>query len=243
MTDYRDSHSAEGYGLGYEDAYDPDTFYGQLWREVEMPLLRETMIGLREKGATSCLDFACGTGRILQVAAEEFDETVGVDVSEAMLSRARINAPNSQLLQQDLTNTPLDRQFDVVTAFRFFRNAQPQLREEAIAALAKHLRPGGHLVVNTHGNPNAPAIMALKLKAKTSNIQANSLSHSALASLLESSGLSVVSTTHYSYLPRIGNAFPSWYGKLMIPAEKLTQIPVLREVAESSLIVARLNAD
>lgn len=239
MTDYRNSHTAPGYGEEYEDAYAASTFYGQLWETIEKPLVAKTLGELAMSGAKTCIDFACGTGRILSVTNEIFAEALGVDISASMLSQASKNVPRAELIEADITRQPLGRKFDVGTAFRFFRNAQPELRVQALEALADHIRPGGHLVVNTHGNPIAPAIAALKLKASVAGGIANSLSESDLSNLLQSSGFVVETSTPYSLLPRFPNFFPSWYSGMMDPVEQLVKLPLLRNLAESSLIVAR----
>ena len=43
--------------------------------------------------------------------------------------------------------------FDLASAFRFFGNAQDDLREAALGAIAKRVRVGGHLLLNNHRNP------------------------------------------------------------------------------------------
>lgn len=238
MTDYRNSHSSHGYGESYETAYGPDTFYGQLWEQVESPLLRATLSELHSAGTRSCLDFACGTGRILSVVEDVFDDTTGVDVSESMLEQASHKLRSSELLCADITKNPLDRKFDCATSFRFFRNAQPALRKQAVDALAAHVKPGGKLVVNTHGNPAAPAIALLKAKSRLSDIQANSLSAEELSDLLTAGGFRVEATIPYSYLPRFGNFFPEWYATLLTPAERLRDVPLLKSMSESTILVA-----
>jgi SAM-dependent methyltransferase len=54
----------------------------------------------------------------------------------------------------DLTRDDLKLgQFDLVTAFRFFGNAQDDLREAALQAIHRSLRPGGYLILDNHRNP------------------------------------------------------------------------------------------
>jgi hypothetical protein len=45
-------------------------------------------------------------------------------------------------------------QFDLITSFRFFGNAEPDLRMAALRAITGLLRGGGHLVINSHRNPH-----------------------------------------------------------------------------------------
>jgi hypothetical protein len=46
-------------------------------------------------------------------------------------------------------------QFNLVSSFRFFGNAQNELREAALAAITRRMAPGGHLLINSHRNPRA----------------------------------------------------------------------------------------
>ena len=57
------------------------------------------------------------------------------------------------MISADITRSasPLaGRSFDLITAFRFFSNAEADLRSEALAALVGCLKPGGRLVFNNH---------------------------------------------------------------------------------------------
>jgi ubiquinone/menaquinone biosynthesis C-methylase UbiE len=102
------------------------------------------------------LDFACGTGRVAATVAPLCNATVGVDVSATMIEVARRKLPQAEFHLCDLTSTNLDiGTFDLVTAFRFFGNAQPELRDGALRAIVERLRPGGHLLINSHRNPRA----------------------------------------------------------------------------------------
>jgi predicted TPR repeat methyltransferase len=100
------------------------------------------------------LDFACGTGRILGHLENRTSTSVGVDLSPSMLDVGRQYLKHSQLIEADLTRGDVlgHRTFNLITAFRFFPNAQAELRSEAIQVLAKHLAKDGCLVFNNHRN-------------------------------------------------------------------------------------------
>lgn len=104
------------------------------------------------------LELACGTGRVtLPLAAAGLDIT-GLDTSEAMLAIARRKAEAAgpsvrgrlTLVQQDMTALDLGRQFGLV--FVPFRSFQLLLtidrQRQALAAMRRHLRPGGKLVLH-----------------------------------------------------------------------------------------------
>ena len=154
--DYRGRHIVPGQATWYEDVvYRPGSYDSWVWMH-EQPWLVDVVERRAQAGRTRrLLDFACGTGRILSFLAPRFDEAVGVDISQAMLDRAAEKVePTTTLLCGDVTHDAalLDGSFDVITAFRFFLNAQPDLREAALAVLARHLRDDGVLVTNFHGN-------------------------------------------------------------------------------------------
>jgi predicted TPR repeat methyltransferase len=98
------------------------------------------------------LDFACGTGRILHLLAPKVGSSTGVDISDSMLAVAKEQTPNARLICADLTRSDdlADEKFDLITSFRLFPNAEPKLRDEAMAQLARHLAPDGFLIFNNH---------------------------------------------------------------------------------------------
>ena len=165
---------------------------------------------------------------------------MGVDVSESMLEVARSKCPELKLVCQDITQESLNRNFDVITAFRFFRNAEPGLRLAALTAIHDHLQTDGYLIANIHGNPFAPGVIALKAKSLFKRIPANSISSRHFTRLLEQNGFEIVERVNYSYLPRFSSFFPRWYARLMGPVEKICKsIPIIKGMSESTLFVAR----
>lgn len=153
--EYSYSHMGEGKGRAYDHEFRASPFLDYLWgREKE--LLR-TLIR-REKEDLSrplrYLDFACGTGRILSVIEETGVDSVGLDISPSMMDEARTKVSRSRLVLGNFLEDPevLGETFDVATAFRFFPNADDELRDAAAAFLAERVAPGGLLIVNNHQN-------------------------------------------------------------------------------------------
>jgi SAM-dependent methyltransferase len=121
----------------------------------EASYLRQIVPGLIHGGGRY-LDFACGTGRITATVAPLVRESFGIDLSESMLAEARSKCPATHFMRVDLTREDVEiGEFDLVTSFRFFGNAQDELRQAALGAIAKRLRPQGFLIVNNHRNPHA----------------------------------------------------------------------------------------
>ncbi len=151
-SDYRQSHLAAGKGESYHTTFATSPYRRLLW-DMEKRILDRA---LRESlgDDVSHLDFACGTGRVLSHLEARARVSVGVDVSPSMLAVARVHAGRSEIYEADLTADDIlgDRRFNLITAFRFFANAQPALRDEAMRVLVRHLEKGGRLVFNNHRN-------------------------------------------------------------------------------------------
>jgi ubiquinone/menaquinone biosynthesis C-methylase UbiE len=101
------------------------------------------------------LDFAGGTGRIAAKFEDYCDRQVVLDISDSMLSVARKNLKKAEIICRDFSEDIPEfngLRFNVVTAFRFFANAEPDLRESAFRFISDVIEPGGWLIVNNHRN-------------------------------------------------------------------------------------------
>lgn len=153
QEDYRLSHLERGASYDAVLAETPFDAYMAGW---ERRHLGEIVKGLFPAGVPRYLDFACGTGRITTTVAPLSRESVAVDISPSMIEVAKRKLPATAFHLGDLTQDALDiGVFDLITSFRFFGNAQSDLREKALRALVQRLAPGGYLVINNHRNPRA----------------------------------------------------------------------------------------
>ena len=153
--DYRLSHLQRG---GRYDATLAAAPFDAYMARFESAYLRDIVPALFPEARPRCLDFACGTGRITEVIAPLAAEAVGVDISDSMLEQARRKCPTVRFVHADLTQSDIDLgRFDLVTSFRFFGNAQDDLRRAVLRTMHRILRPGGHLIINSHRNPHALA--------------------------------------------------------------------------------------
>ena len=184
-------YESEVYGLA-----SPDT---TLW-ELEQRHLDDILNRHLGRPIRHYLDFACGTGRILAFLEGRAQEAIGVDISEKMLEIAVQRVKHSRLVVGDPTRTemfPPDH-FDLVTAFRFVLNAEPELRNEAFRFISNVLAPGGLLVLNNHGHKRSLRTLTMSFKRALGNRQAfNALSSSVLMSELERHGLVVIQQVGY----------------------------------------------
>jgi SAM-dependent methyltransferase len=136
------------------DLYDPlyATFKDY---PAEVERLRE-LIGERVPEARTLLDVACGTGKHLELLRAHFD-VAGLDLDPALLAIALERLPGVELHEADMTDFDLGRRFDVVTCL-FSSIGYVLTRERldaAVAAMARHLEPGGLLIVEPWLLPDA----------------------------------------------------------------------------------------
>lgn len=147
----------------------------------------------------SYLDFACGTGRVIAVMERLVEKSRGIDISPQMLEAARTKISASELVCADIAaEDRVEGKYDLITAFRFFLNAEPGLRYETMERLAHRLKDeDSRLVFNNHGNPwSYKAIVwpfhrtrHLLFGRKTAG---NYLTHHEIAELVSKSKLSIV---------------------------------------------------
>lgn len=106
------------------------------------------LIQARRPGARTLLDVACGTGAHLEHLAGRY-AVEGLDLDAAMLAVARERLPDVPLHEADMAEFDLGRRFDaVVSLFSSIGYARtPERLNAAVAAMARHLEPGGVLVV------------------------------------------------------------------------------------------------
>lgn len=193
--DYRATHvGPDSWAKDYDaKLFSPGSFDAAIW-EREQQLI-DRIVQQHVPRRESYLDFACGTGRVLAHVERHFDSAVGLDISDTMLATARTRVSNATLLQGDATRDPSvlgDLRFDFITAFRFFLNAQPPLRNDAMAFLASALEDeNSRLLFNIHGNRNSTRAL-LAAKARITREQFASMSVRESVDLAARHGLEVI---------------------------------------------------
>jgi SAM-dependent methyltransferase len=197
---YTDSH--KGKGSNYHQTFAPEVnpHRAMLWR-LEQRALDEVLRNHLVPEKIAHLDFACGTGRILGHLSRHVASATGVDVSSSMMEVARKVAPGAELIEADLTQRDAlgERQFDLVTAFRFFPNAEPELRRAVIRVLARHLAPRGVLVFNNHKNRNS--LHRRISRALGREAPGLTMTHAEVETLVAEGGLRIVEVVPLASLP------------------------------------------
>ncbi len=186
---YRASHAQKD-GRAY-DSFIYNTPLDAYMAEWEERRMTEMLDRHFPQGVDRYLDFACGTARITRFLAPRARQAAGVDISPTMLEVARENAPHTQCVRADLTRStaPDPTGFDLISAFRFFGNAEHSLRLQVLATLRDRLKPGGHLLFNNHRNPNS---VMNRFHRLTGGDLDWDLNHAKMDRMLEEQGFEVV---------------------------------------------------
>jgi ubiquinone/menaquinone biosynthesis C-methylase UbiE len=103
---------------------------------------------VRSFSPATVLDAGCGTGRVAVELARHGLTVVGVDVDPSMLATARRASADVEWVEADLCSLSLGgRTFDVVVmAGNVPLFTPPGTQPALVAAVARHVRPGGTLV-------------------------------------------------------------------------------------------------
>jgi len=148
---------------------------------------------------------------------------LGIDVSESMLQQCQETHPKVEVICADLTRSdPVpERMFDLVTAFRFFPNAEDQLRVDAMLALSRKVKPNGVLIFNNHKHAGNIVYRARNVLGRPNR----AMTHSQALSLVSMAGLKVEEIRGFGILPsderwmafpgfihRVADATAAWLG-------------------------------
>ncbi len=121
----------------------------------ECEILR-AVIAVAAPGARTILDVACGTGGHDKFLKDKY-AVDGVDLNENYLSAARVKNPAGRYTRADMTDFDLATTYDAVTclfsAIGYVRTADRMQR--AVACMARHVKPGGALIVEPWFAPDA----------------------------------------------------------------------------------------
>jgi trans-aconitate 2-methyltransferase len=137
------------------DVWNPDQ-YGKFRDERSAPF-HDLLALVRRAGAPRVVDLGCGTGELTRVAHEALSarETLGIDSSAAMLSRAATQAGGGLSFRQGDIAAFAEGGWDVVlsnAALHWIRD-----HEALLARLAGLLAPGGQLAFQVPANDAHPS--------------------------------------------------------------------------------------
>jgi SAM-dependent methyltransferase len=115
----------------------------------------DALVQAKRPGARTLLDVACGTGAHLEHLTGRY-EVEGLDADPGMLAVARRRLPGLELHEADMAEFDLGKRYDaIVCMFSSIGYVKTKERlRSAAAAFARHLEPGGVLVVEPWLTPD-----------------------------------------------------------------------------------------
>jgi SAM-dependent methyltransferase len=143
--------------MGYEQA---SAYYDAIYLAMkdyaaESERLRSVLEQYAQRRVREVLDMACGTGLHDQYLKEHY-RVEGADLSPSRLMIARRRCPDLIFHQADMTSFDLRRDYDAVTCL--FSAIGHVISEErlraAVCAMARHVRPGGLVVIEPFIDPS-----------------------------------------------------------------------------------------
>ena len=119
----------------------------------------------------SVLDVGCGTGTTDRVLMPRVGRLQGVDISEEMLAKARINVPSAGYSWYDGEKVPFgDQTFDAVVAICVLHHVPISNRFGFVSEMVRVVRPGGVVAVFEH-NPMNPLTRRVVIPAILTSTQ------------------------------------------------------------------------
>ena len=120
----------------------------------ECEILR-AVIAVAAPGARTILDVACGTGEHDKFLKDRYSVD-GIDLNEEYLRAARAKNPAGRYTRADMTDFDLATTYDAVTclfsAIGYVKTVERMNR--AVGCMARHVKPGGVLIVESWLTPN-----------------------------------------------------------------------------------------
>jgi len=115
-----------------------------------------TLIKKHNPNAKTLLDVGCGTAKHLQYLRKYY-YVEGLDLCSDLLKFARERCPEVSFHQRNMTDFNLGRTFDVITclfaSISYVKTVE--CLDQAVASMARHLRPGGIMIVEPWVNPES----------------------------------------------------------------------------------------
>lgn len=137
------------------------------------------------------LDLGCGAGEpIARHLIERGFAVTGIDFSGAMLEIARSRFPEGRWIERDMRSLDLGERFDGMVAWDSFFHLTRDEQREIIPRLARHLLPGGAMLLTV--GPNDSEALG---RVGDGTVYHASLSPAEYADRLKAAGLMVESFT------------------------------------------------
>jgi ubiquinone/menaquinone biosynthesis C-methylase UbiE len=122
------------------------------YRPENREKVRRHLVQLRnDTEGRRLLDLGCGTGFIIDLAKDLFDEIDGVDITSAMLDRVDLNGGTIRLHNTTAQDLPFENEsFDAITAYAFLHHLEDY--RPVLSEMARVLCRGGRAYVDLEPN-------------------------------------------------------------------------------------------
>ena len=249
------SYRSEFEDLSKVEHYEKEMFAGNSYASLLWTLERRYLENFLRRAPfppneADYLDFACGTGRILAFMESRVAKARGIEISPTMLELAREKVSRAELVQVDITvpNTPVEGQYDLITAFRFFLNAEPDLRAGAMHSLAMRLKDErSRLIFNIQASVPSHKLLSwagrwLRKPAQQLLPLHNLMSRRQVRRLVTKAGLEVEETFGYDVFSSKALALIP-YDKLLALEQKLAGRPGVQRLCGHQIYVVKKRSE
>jgi SAM-dependent methyltransferase len=135
--------------------------YNRACYELRRQVLERALADQRfDPKGQQVLDVGCGTGFFTAYYLARGAQVTGIDIAPTSIERLKARHPEARFELVDVSETTLDRRFDLVNAFDVLYHITDDSRwERAVRTLAGAVSPGGLLLL-TDTFPPATAVLA-----------------------------------------------------------------------------------
>jgi SAM-dependent methyltransferase len=218
---YRKSFQTDEMATNYETHVYAEGSYGQLVWRIERDFLEDFIDMFPGASSANYLDFACGSARVLSFMEQFVGHARGIDIANPMLKFAREKVKKADIVCRDISaDDVIEDKYDLITAFRFFQNAEPELRRTIMKRLALRLKnEDSRLIFNVHGIVPSRKFATWAIKNAVSMLSGrrpdyNFVTKGMIRDLISSAGLEIVGTHSYDMLGGPALKFMSFDGLL-----------------------------
>ena len=168
------------------------------------------------------------------------EKSTGLDISKEMIEVAREKVKKSDLVVGDFLEEPdiIDSNYDLITSFRFFLNAEPELRETVMKSLAFRLRDDkSRLIFSVQGNSQSFRRLSIAFRTWKGE-QHHEMSFREVCRLVENAGLVIESWYGFGISPAL------LHKTMLSPIAKMVdriviKLPVLKRFSYDLLFVCK----
>lgn len=199
MESYKEWHLSEKTAKEYDKAVG-HKFDNRIYAVEDIVFLE--YLKKYAKKDSKILDFACWTGRKTSFLKKHYDNVIWFDISDAMLSVAKEKYPNIDFRKVDLWKDNIKEKFDVITAFRFFLNAELSLKKSILNNMKNILNKEWTIIFNIHYNTYSIAYLVQKIWyfIWTTTRNQNGVSYWEMKRIVKECWYEIVESKWYSYL-------------------------------------------